>query len=399
MSAGHTEPATTAASPPDAEKLRVFLSYSRKDIEFVRNLADALAQRGYLADFDQSTHHAETGQTGIAPTDDWWMRLQDMIAAADVMVLVVSPDSAASKVVDEEIAYARSLSKRIIAITCREIDFNSAPPRLSALNVSHWFLKQDFASALEPLCISLDRDVEWLRASAGYTVEAKAWTTAGKPADRLLFGEEISTAEAWSARRPATAPEVSELVLEFLSASRTEQTRRERNQRNVRRVVVGLIAIAFAVAVAGGWFVLQGQRDLARQNSRFLATQASSASDAHQYDRALRLSLLAARDTWLAPASPEAEIELGRATHVSHLEAALLGHQGIVRSAVFSPDGSRILTASADRTARLWTRGPGGRWEVTTLEGHTGPVNSAVFSPDGARILTASGDKTARLWT
>ncbi|MEQ1780970.1 MAG: hypothetical protein ABMA14_06400 [Hyphomonadaceae bacterium] len=58
---------------------------------------------------------------------------------------------------DEEIAYARSLSKRIIAITCREVDFNSALPRLSALNVSLWFLKQTFDDALVQLCTALDR--------------------------------------------------------------------------------------------------------------------------------------------------------------------------------------------------------------------------------------------------
>jgi WD40 repeat protein len=35
---------------------------------------------------------------------------------------------------------------------------------------------------------------------------------------------------------------------------------------------------------------------------------------------------------------------------------------------------------------------------LATLQGYTGQVNSAVFAPDGGRILTASADKTARLW-
>jgi WD40 repeat protein len=62
---------------------------------------------------------------------------------------------------------------------------------------------------------------------------------------------------------------------------------------------------------------------------------------------------------------------------------------------VFAPDGRRILTASYDKTARLWD--PNGK-PLATLQGHTSSVNSAVFSPDGGRILTASLDRTARLW-
>ena len=65
-------------------------------------------------------------------------------------------------------------------------------------------------------------------------------------------------------------------------------------------------------------------------------------------------------------------------------------------SAVFSPDGARIVTASDDDTARLWEAATG--QELAVLRGHEGEVLSAVFSPDGARIVTASDDDTARLW-
>ena len=72
------------------------------------------------------------------------------------------------------------------------------------------------------------------------------------------------------------------------------------------------------------------------------------------------------------------------------------GHEVSVNSAVFSPDGQYILTASADQTARLWEKASGK--QIMTYHGHEGPVNSAVFSPDGEHILTASDDQTARLW-
>jgi WD40 repeat protein len=75
--------------------------------------------------------------------------------------------------------------------------------------------------------------------------------------------------------------------------------------------------------------------------------------------------------------------------------ATLQGHTSAVNSAVFAPDGRRILTASSDGTARLWDSD--GKL-LATLQGHTGAVTSAVFAPDGRRILTASADNTARLW-
>jgi eukaryotic-like serine/threonine-protein kinase len=69
---------------------------------------------------------------------------------------------------------------------------------------------------------------------------------------------------------------------------------------------------------------------------------------------------------------------------------------GPVWSARFSPDGRWILTASEDGSARLWDAS-GGQPLIEALK-HDGPVNSAEFSPDGMRIVTASSDKTARVW-
>jgi len=72
------------------------------------------------------------------------------------------------------------------------------------------------------------------------------------------------------------------------------------------------------------------------------------------------------------------------------------GHDGAVSSAAFSPDGTRVVTSSADKTARLWEVASGK--ELAVLRGHDGAVSSAAFSPDGTRVVTASEDKTARLW-
>ena len=67
-------------------------------------------------------------------------------------------------------------------------------------------------------------------------------------------------------------------------------------------------------------------------------------------------------------------------------------------AAVFSPDGTRVLTGSRDATGTLWDAHTG--QEIRSFSGpwHLGEIRSMVFSPDGTRVLTGSRDATAKLW-
>jgi|GEM_PF-3430972 len=74
---------------------------------------------------------------------------------------------------------------------------------------------------------------------------------------------------------------------------------------------------------------------------------------------------------------------------------ATFNHRARINSAVFSRNRSKILTASDDQTAIVWSRKGN---KLVTLKGHSGPVTTAIFSPNEKYILTASDDKSARLW-
>ena len=72
------------------------------------------------------------------------------------------------------------------------------------------------------------------------------------------------------------------------------------------------------------------------------------------------------------------------------------GHTGYVNSAAVSPDGKHVVTASSDKTARVWHLANGTCLHM--LKGHTKQVRSAAVSPDGELVVTASDDFTARVW-
>jgi hypothetical protein len=215
-------------------KTRVFLSYSRKDGAFTRRLAAALEARGYAPDFDQSARDPANIDTGISAEDEWWQRLEEMIAAADAMLIVGSPDLAASKVCAEEIAHARNLGKRIIPILYRLIDFDKAPPRLKALNFKINFTGPGgFAAALDALSAALDTDVSWHREAARLTMLAARWDKADRTDELLLTAVDVRAVGTLLERRPAAAPEPSGLLIALRDASRAKLDTEETRQRRI----------------------------------------------------------------------------------------------------------------------------------------------------------------------
>ncbi len=102
------------------------------------------------------------------------------------------------------------------------------------------------------------------------------------------------------------------------------------------------------------------------------------------------------------PRAPEAVSRMREAL-ARPLARRILRHvtEAYRAGAAFSPDGTKVVAASSEATARVWSiGGPEGRpaGEMVVLRGHRDSLNSAAFNSDGTRVVTASKDLTARVW-
>ncbi|MBU1210091.1 MAG: TIR domain-containing protein [Alphaproteobacteria bacterium] len=361
--------APTSPEPDTPQPTRVFLSYSRKDEVFMRRLATALHERGYAPDFDQSDYDPDNISGGISAEDEWWQRLEQMIVAADVMVFIVSPDSAASKVCDEEIAFAREVGKRLIAVECRPVDRTKVPPALAARQIGIKFLVDGvdrFDEALEKLCAAINKDVPWHRENRRLTELAIKWDGEGRPDDRVLSAADIRATETHFERRSRNEAPPANVLADFLDHSRTKRE----EERNRLRRTTGLA------------FVKPAEETIATG----------------EFERALRFSaagILLADDQG-GVLLPELQSSLARAKFSNRTLAILHGHTARVNTAAFGMLDKLVITASRDETARVWDARTG-RCSFSPMR-HEAEVTGAAFFRSKALALTTTAAGEMIIW-
>lgn len=203
----------------DRNKLRVFISFTRDDLDFADQLDAALNVCGFECVIDRQ---------GISAGEDWKRRLGDLISWADAVVFVLSPSSANSEILAWEVEEAARLGKRIVPVKCRPFESEGSSPLLRAL--SFIFFHADpkvpgsgFGTGLAAVVAALNTDSEWVREHTRYLQRAIEWDVSGRPVNRLLSGNDIAKAKAWLGHRPQTAPEPTDLHLDFIHASEKEE--------------------------------------------------------------------------------------------------------------------------------------------------------------------------------
>jgi hypothetical protein len=206
---------------------KVFVSYSRDDIDFADQLVAALEGTGFDPLIDRHS---------IPGGEDWKAQLRRMIVDADSVVFVLSPRSAASKLCEWEVEEADQLNKRLIPIVWGSLAGVSVPPRLANLNYIYFYADpkvsgSGFGSGLARLISALNTDLDWIRDHTRLGALAERWQMRKRDIALLLRGDELTDAEQWLADEPPNAPDPTELLRTFLAESRSAETARLDKER------------------------------------------------------------------------------------------------------------------------------------------------------------------------
>ena len=100
--------------------------------------------------------------------------------------------------------------------------------------------------------------------------------------------------------------------------------------------------------------------------------------------------------TYLVSASRDGTAKIRGLVDGQWQEKTIIRHTDWVENVSFSPDGNHLVTAARDSTARIWSL-VNGQWQEKTTIRHTDWVKNASFTPDGNHLVTASYDYTAKI--
>ena len=222
----------------------VFISYSRKDIEFVQHLHQELESRNREPWVDWRD---------IPPTAEWLDKVYAGIEAADTFLFIISPNSVISEICTLEIEHAIQHNKRLVPVVLRDVADNQVHSAMSAHNWVFLRGEDDFEANFELLIDALDTDLEYVREHTRLLTLAIEWDRNGRRNSATLRGQELIVAEDWFLQSSSKNPSPADLHQEYLTFSRAAVTR-------MQRLIVSSVAMALVCILGLSIFVFYQRR-------------------------------------------------------------------------------------------------------------------------------------------
>jgi len=315
----------------------VFISYSRKDADFMRRLHAALSaqQRDVWVDWED-----------IPLTANWWQEICAAIEAADTFIFIISPDSIASEVCRSEIEHAVQNNKRFIPLLYRDISGVDKNLIHRAVQAHNWIPFSDeagFDAAFHSLLQALSLDLDHVRKHTLLLVRAKEWEGRGRSADYLLTGAETVEYGRWLEAGREKDPKPTELQLDFILVSQAARSRRQlRFLGGALAVLVALLALSLIAFT---------------QNQTLAALNAQGTVDAGERTRIAQDSTIAAQGTQQSLAQAEAtraarstqsSLELLQLNATIFAQATQRGIERTQQAATSAVQETRVAQSAAD---------------------------------------------------
>jgi WD40 repeat protein len=248
------------------------------------------------------------------------------------------------------------------------------------------------------------------------TLTAEARNTEPKQLVRALRGDldwiTLKALERDRERRYATPSELAADLRRYLNhepilarpANSAYQVGKFIRRHRVAAVVAGVVTTLAIAASGAGLIAVRKQHEAEYQTAQTLQAQSRLLTQAaaqrlkdSDVAGAQGIILQVLTNPALAQARTSAAVSVFQDVRAADRQLAVLsGHGDQVYDVAYSPDGTRIVTASRDSTLRIWDAGTG--VQLAVISGDRLRFRSAFYSPDGSHIATTSEDATVRIW-
>jgi formylglycine-generating enzyme required for sulfatase activity len=269
----------------------IFISYSRRDLDFAQKIVDALASNNLDTWIDWKS---------IPKGEDWEQEIYRGIEEADAFLFLISPDSVVSEMCNKEIDHAVKNGKRILPIVISD----TVPKAIhSEISKHNWIFcrdgQDDFNKAIVETCKTIHTDYEWLKYHTKLQVKALDWERI-KDNSRLLRGKELQDAEQhFSKVNSSTEPPPTKLQERYLTSSK------EYEKKIKKRIIVIGIVVLLAITFSLVWPFLNRERPIPGQWVPILAGRFTMGMDQKEADFSYATCTAGAKDKTLCLSSSD----------------------------------------------------------------------------------------------